>query len=198
MTPLNVSPPTLTPKTSGLAIASLVLGILSFFTCGLTMIPAIICGIIALNQISAAKGAIAGKGQAIAGLVTGGCSIFVIAILAGLLLPALAQARWRARRVTCMSNMKQIALGVAQYYDDHTNTMPHALSDVLPYVGGSDKVFVCPEVADQSAPSYQLVPGVVWGDSNLTIMVTEPDNNHRGQGHNACYNDGHVEWVPKH
>ena len=40
------------PRTSGLAIASLVLGILSLFLTILTSIPAIICGILALTRIS--------------------------------------------------------------------------------------------------------------------------------------------------
>ncbi len=43
-------------KTSGLAIASLVCGILSVFTCFITAIPAIIMGIISLGSVFLERG----------------------------------------------------------------------------------------------------------------------------------------------
>jgi len=48
--------------------------------------------------------------------------IAIIAILAAILFPVFARARENARRSSCMSNMKQIGLGLMQYtqdYDDH-------------------------------------------------------------------------------
>ena len=56
-------------RASGAAVAALVLGILVFFTCGITVIPAIICGIVALVKISGSNGLLKGKGMAITGLV---------------------------------------------------------------------------------------------------------------------------------
>ena len=48
--------------------------------------------------------------------------IAIIAILAAILFPVFARARENARRAICMSNLKQIGLGVMQYtqdYDEH-------------------------------------------------------------------------------
>ena len=45
--------------------------------------------------------------------------IAIIGILAGLLLPALAAARERARRTRCASNLKQIGFGCHLYSGDH-------------------------------------------------------------------------------
>src|SRR5688572_3685853 len=67
--PLSGSAPS---RTAGLAIAALVLGIVSALTCGglgVGAIAAIVCGHLALSSIGKAGGALAGRGMAITGLV---------------------------------------------------------------------------------------------------------------------------------
>ena len=76
------------PRTNGLAIASMVCGILSvlgFCFCGgiFLGIPAVICGHTALGQIKASGGRQQGREMAIAGLVCGyiGLGIFILMML---------------------------------------------------------------------------------------------------------------------
>ena len=51
--------------------------------------------------------------------------IAIIALLAAILFPVFARARENARRASCQSNMKQVALGVAQYVSDNDETWNH-------------------------------------------------------------------------
>jgi prepilin-type N-terminal cleavage/methylation domain-containing protein len=51
-------------------------------------------------------------------------TVAVIAVLAGLLLPALTSAHERARRVHCVSNLRQIHLAITMYADEHQDWLP--------------------------------------------------------------------------
>ncbi|MCK4401111.1 DUF1559 domain-containing protein [bacterium] len=50
--------------------------------------------------------------------------IAIIALLASMLLPALARARELARRTKCVSNLKQIGLGLHMYAQDYDEYFP--------------------------------------------------------------------------
>jgi len=81
-TPQGYPPPPATPQQNGLAVASLVLGIVSL-ACGqcITAVPGVVLGHIALRQIRASGGTQAGEGMAIGGLVCGYISIGVTVLL---------------------------------------------------------------------------------------------------------------------
>lgn len=86
--------------------------------------------------------------------------IAVIAILASLLLPALSQARDKAKTSQCSSNMRQAASSILSYCSDYDDWFPDCFHSneyyggtryhqmywqqrLLTYVGGNGKVFVC-------------------------------------------------------
>jgi len=54
--------------------------------------------------------------------------ISIIAILAGMLLPALAKARGTALRIKCTANQKQLGLAYSQYQVDNTDYYPMVVS----------------------------------------------------------------------
>jgi prepilin-type N-terminal cleavage/methylation domain-containing protein/prepilin-type processing-associated H-X9-DG protein len=78
--------------------------------------------------------------------------IAIIAILAAILFPAFARARENARKISCVSNMKQLGLGIMQYSQDYDERLPYACRDdggypwhytVQPYLK-SFQLFDCP------------------------------------------------------
>ena len=81
--------------------------------------------------------------------------IAIIAILAAILFPVFARARENARRASCLSNTKQIGLGILQYTQDYDEKLPSSYdlsgdetkcwwgAMIQPYVK-STQLFYCP------------------------------------------------------
>ncbi len=70
--------------------------------------------------------------------------IAIIAILAAILFPVFARARENARRTSCMSNLKQMGLGMMQYVQDYDGNYParyYRAGSVTPG-GGSSGAFL--------------------------------------------------------
>lgn len=132
-----------TPRVSKLAVASMICGILTLPTCGLSGIAAIICGVIALVKLGKNKATLKGQGFAIAGIVMGSLCVLMIPIGAGLMLPALAKAKSRAQTINCMNQMKQVCLGLRIHAEDHKQTFPMDLKTLSPELS-SPRLLICP------------------------------------------------------
>jgi len=113
-------------KSSSMAIAALVLGILSIFTCGLTTIPAIILGIVSLVRIEKSGGSLTGRGFAIAGIIIPSIMLPLIALLMGIMMPALARTRQAAFRMVCGANLSGIGKAMQIYANDYADELPRA------------------------------------------------------------------------
>ena len=107
--------------------------------------------------------------------------IAIIAILAAILFPVFAQAREKARQISCVSNNKQIGLSILQYVQDYDGIVPQTnvpdesyeasyivAARLQPYVKNF-KVFTCP-----SSSNPQGSTQVEQHDNGFGDYMTDP------------------------
>jgi prepilin-type processing-associated H-X9-DG protein/prepilin-type N-terminal cleavage/methylation domain-containing protein len=85
--------------------------------------------------------------------------VSVIAILVGLLMPAVQQARAAARRAACQSNLKQWALAVQYYADVHRGLLPRRGEGQLPTT-----------FLDRPDDWFNALPGLIENQSYITLV----------------------------
>jgi prepilin-type N-terminal cleavage/methylation domain-containing protein len=103
----------------------------------------------------------------------------IIAILAAMLMPALQRAREAARRTSCLNNLKELGVGLAQFQKDHEQKLPggHNQEGWIPagpwegdwgdtwsvlYPGyiGSGQLFYCPSDQNDQKPEHMYNYGI--------------------------------------
>ncbi|NLF16729.1 MAG: DUF1559 domain-containing protein [Lentisphaerae bacterium] len=122
--------------------------------------------------------------------------IAIIAILASMLLPALSQARAKARQASCASNLKQIGVAIQLYADDNAEFIPGMATydnylssparrrpysnqdlaygywpDLLLSLAGDREVFHCPSLAADETNWRQA--GYGW-NTGIGYWVNHP------------------------
>jgi hypothetical protein len=183
-------PPAFQPpaKTSGLAIASLVSGVLGLFTCGIGAIVGLVLGIMAMNRVKKSNGALTGFGLALAGTIVSGVLLLMIPLQAAILLPALAKAKQRALTIQCVNNMKQLTIAVRMYSGDNAGHLPPAKTwcDAIKPFAGSDRVFKCPAANPGDRCDYAFnsrLDGMDEKDINPnTVLLFETEDGWNANG----------------
>ena len=103
--------------------------------------------------------------------------IAIIAILAAILFPVFARAREQARRTSCLSNLKQLALAAMMYGQDYDELLPvgatqgnplwSVVQGLQPYVKNS-QIFYCPSIQVLAAYNPLLSPTPEnWATGNI-------------------------------
>lgn len=204
-------------KVSGLAIASLVLGALAWLTLGLTALPGVILGIVALVAIHRSRSGLRGTGLAIAGTVLSGAFLLVLPVLAALLLPALAKAKGRAQEIGCMNNLKQLGLANIMYANDNKGHFASADNwcDALKQYAPDTRVFVCPAARGDHQCDYAFNAKLAGFDVKQvrspaqTVLLFEAEGGWNGSGGEelamkpsrhfgkvgVVFADGHTEMI---
>ena len=201
-------------KTSALAVTAMILAILALCTFGITILPAIICGIIALVQISGSEGSLKGKGMAVTGLVLSGLFILMIPVLIALLMPALPKVKQFAERAVCEANMKGLSTAMIIYANDYNDALPTGdewCDLLIQEVDVSSASFLCPS-APEGTCTYALNKNLTTfgkpSNANTVVMFECPSGwnqiggpelltteYHEGEGCNIMFADGSVEFV---
>jgi prepilin-type N-terminal cleavage/methylation domain-containing protein/prepilin-type processing-associated H-X9-DG protein len=109
--------------------------------------------------------------------------IAIIAILAAILFPVFAKAREKARQSSCLSNMKQIGLAVAQYCQDYDEGFPmhNCTWDATPCSVGQLDPY-CKNVQMWKCPSDSGTPGPSAGTSNRPSYAFNQEELNGGAG----------------
>jgi hypothetical protein len=161
------------PKTSGLAIASLILGLLSFILSIFTAIPAVICGHISLGQIKKSAGAVTGRGMAIAGLVLGYLYFVVLAaILFAIGGPAFKAGMAAALEAASLVHAKQIDTACHMYAAAHNGSFPNSLDELVPNYLPNRSMLISP-LMPSDPDGYTYTPGLTTNSPPTTVLVED-------------------------
>lgn len=187
------------PKTSGMAIASLVLGVLGVVSCGFTSLVGLVLGIVAWVKINKSQGRLTGNGFAIAGIATSAVFILLIPIFVAMMLPAFAKGKSKSQAIACMNSMRQMSIAVNMYASSHSNSLPEPTiwCDLLTTNGVlMSSSLSCPGF-DGSGFGYAYnsnLAGMSYGKVNpQTVMFFESDI-----GWNASGGADAMISVPRH
>jgi type II secretory pathway pseudopilin PulG len=120
--------------------------------------------------------------------------IAIIAILAALLLPALAQAKATALKSRCLANLKQIGIGLQMYVGDNQDNLPGPIwigqpfeydqttTNCLPYLLCNELGTPAPSASPASSPLFlcpayaQLAPAVGTNAERISLIANHDLN----------------------
>ena len=128
--------------------------------------------------------------------------LVIVAVLVSFGSCAISTSRERAWRISCAGNLKNVGLGLKMWAGDHGEIYPERLADIGKYLGFQPALFRCfgsgnkPEsfeTADKWT-DYIYVSGLPESVHPSTVLMYCPAQNHKGDGGNVLFADGHVSW----
>jgi len=125
--------------------------------------------------------------------------IAIIAILAAMLLPALARAKERAHRMSCLNNERQIMIAAHMYSDEwpdfyyYTEDIgsDRAPNSFYPSFIKNVKTFICPSTRNQIEIDPARDPQAVSVDRNGVVNYRDLINTCHGDRESKVYKNGH-------
>lgn len=103
--------------------------------------------------------------------------IAIIAILASLLLPALSAAKARAKRIQCVSNLRQTALATQLYTQDANDALPSVNSASFTYDLWGGKIgSESPSTTDRLVNSYVAAAAATTNSDAVRVFQCPSDN----------------------
>ena len=105
--------------------------------------------------------------------------IAIISILAALLLPALAKAKAKAAQIRCLSNIKQLDLGLLMYINDNQDCFPGAASRNTFGYEVEDWIYWRIGAAFPPVTKSPIVAGTAVANSNLFRCPLDRDDSER-------------------
>ncbi|HEY1686083.1 MAG TPA: hypothetical protein VGG19_15060 [Tepidisphaeraceae bacterium] len=117
-----------------------------------------------------------------------------LAELARVLKPQFDRAMMRDLRIESMSHMRQIVMATIMYKEEHKGQWPAKLDDAKAFLKGDGNVFVNPRDPQRQPAYVYLKPnGPIANPSQLMVLYETHDK--FGDGVNAGFADGHIEFI---
>lgn len=174
------------PATSGAAVASLILGVLSISILPfLSNIPGIVCGHVARSNIRNSGGTLTGDGMAIAGLVMsylglalwGLVLLVLLPIMAGIAIPVFGEVKLRGEETKSLSKAKQIGMACILYSMDHKDAFPPKLDDLVPdYL--PDRTLFTSSLSPGEPMAYQYFGGSSKDPADKLLLISKFKDRH--------------------
>jgi prepilin-type N-terminal cleavage/methylation domain-containing protein len=126
----------------------------------------------------------------------------IVAVLAGLLMPALLQSRERGRQTRCINNLHQIYQALHLYATNWDGTFPaHYLADAVTPSRASGSILICASddfdsnpLDDMWADNPSKRTSYVWARSmNTDDTLAFMEANHPSAGLVACAHHGYLQ-----
>ena len=216
MSNLPPAAPAAQPRTSRMAIASLVCGIVGPCTVGLASVAGIILGIVGLLKIKSNPATMKGHGLAIAGIVVSGVGILILPLLGmliAILLPAVYGALDLANSASSANNVKQLCSVTMQYAASHRQKLPPV--DTWPEVLWLPPQVMADPTDEEGGRAYAMNAALAGKslmvpDAGRTVLFFEcgpgsppsggpellPERPRHAGKYVIGFLDGHVEAVP--